>query len=54
MADEKRSFFKRSFEILGSTAVGIGKDYTSNLQDLVSDASDIKNTVDTIPKYASR
>ena len=45
MADEKRSFFKRSFEILGSTAVGIGKDYTSNLQDLVSDASDIKNTV---------
>ena len=40
-----RNFFKRSFEILGGTAVEIGKDYTSNLQSLVSDAGNIKNTV---------
>lgn len=40
-----RNFFKRSFEIIGGAAIDIGKDYTSNLQSLISDAGDIKNTV---------
>ena len=40
-----RNFFKRSFEIIGGTAVEIGKDYTSNISSFITDANDIKNTV---------
>ncbi len=47
MANEegRRSFLKRSLEILGGTAVDIGKDYTSNFQELITDAASIKSTV---------
>ena len=42
---EQRSFLKRSLEILGGTAIDIGKDYTSNIQTLKSDAENIKSSI---------
>lgn len=35
----------RSLQILGNTAVDIGKDYTSNLTSLVTDAQNVKNSL---------
>lgn len=43
--EERRSFLKRSLEIIGGTAADIGKDYTSNFQELITDAASIKSTV---------
>ena len=42
---EGRNPIKRTLEILGGTAKDIGKDYTSNLQDLITDANNVKSTV---------
>lgn len=42
---EKRNPIKRTLEILGGTAKDIGKDYTSNLQGLITDANVVKSTV---------
>lgn len=42
---EKRNPIKRTLEILGGTAKDIGKDYTSNLQGLITDANMVKSTV---------
>lgn len=35
----------RSLQILGNTAVDIGKDYTSNLTSLITDAQNVKNSL---------
>lgn len=40
-----RNPLTRTIEILGGTAKDIGKDYTENLQNLITDASTIKSTV---------
>lgn len=42
---EGRNPIKRTLEILGGTAKDIGKDYTSNLQGLITDANMVKSTV---------
>ena len=42
---EGRNPIKRTLEILGGTAKDIGKDYTSNLQGLITDANTVKSTV---------
>lgn len=42
---EGRNPIKRTLEILGDTAKDIGKDYTSNLQGLITDANMVKSTV---------
>lgn len=42
---EGRNPLKRTLEILAGTAKDIGKDYTSNFQDLITDAASIKSTV---------
>ena len=42
---EKRNPIKRTVEILGGTAKKIGKDYTSNFQELITDASNLRTTV---------
>lgn len=39
------SLVSRSLQILGNTAVDIGKDYTSNLTSLVTDAQNVKNSL---------